>query len=141
MSLLPNCNQNQCSVSSTPSTSEPPRDLDSPVVSTTSQPLSDVITRDIISTQQAELFITEYRDQFAKYCPYVILPEAGTPLLSLRQESPMLLLAILATTSWKDRAQQALLNEAFLTALSSRLILHGDRDLDLLTGLLVYLNW
>ncbi|EMT65599.1 hypothetical protein FOC4_g10007702 [Fusarium odoratissimum] len=53
----------------------------------------------------------------------------------------MLLLAILATTSWKLRGQQDHLNQAFLKALGTKLILEGDRDMDLLRGLMVYLNW
>lgn len=53
----------------------------------------------------------------------------------------MLLLAILVTTSWKDRTLQEVLNQVFLKRLSSELIVRGKRDLDLLQGLLVYLNW
>ncbi|KAG4273129.1 hypothetical protein FPRO04_09966 [Fusarium proliferatum] len=53
----------------------------------------------------------------------------------------MLLLAILTTTSWKLRGQQDHLNQLFLKALGTKLVLEGDRDMDLLRGLMVYLNW
>ncbi|EFX02789.1 c6 zinc finger domain containing protein [Grosmannia clavigera kw1407] len=53
----------------------------------------------------------------------------------------MFLLAILITTSWKDGTRLEALNQHFLKALSIKLIQNGDRELDLLCGLLVYLNW
>ncbi|KAG4279790.1 hypothetical protein FPRO06_11124 [Fusarium proliferatum] len=93
-----------------------------------------------MSVQQADLLVAEYRETFAPRFPYVIIPE-GVTSLALQQTSPMLLLAILVTTSWKLRGQQDHLNQLFLKALGTKLVLEGDRDMDLLRGLMVYLNW
>jgi hypothetical protein len=106
----------------------------------TSASVSDVISDKVLSRAEAELLLAEYRLQFADSFPYVVLSDRTT-LSDLRQDGPMLLLAILATTSWKDRTLQEFLNQDFLKKLSSELIVRGKRDLDLLQGLLVYLNW
>lgn len=103
-------------------------------------PPVDVISDDVITVEEAETLLREYRDQMADNFPYVVLPEA-TSLSNLRQGSPMLLLAILVTASWRNRAQQEVLNQAYLKLFSSRLILEGRKDLDLLQGLMVYLTW
>ncbi|KAF5635693.1 c6 zinc finger domain protein [Fusarium sp. NRRL 25303] len=93
-----------------------------------------------MSVQQADLLLADYRETFAPMFPYVIIPE-GVTSLALQQTSPMLLLAIFATTSWKLRGQQDHLNQVFLKAIGTKLVLEGDRDMDLLRGLMVYLNW
>ncbi|KIW49844.1 hypothetical protein, variant 1 [Exophiala xenobiotica] len=111
-----------------------------PAKPTSSVSVSDVISDKVLSRTQAELLLAEYRLQFADSFPYVVLTDRTT-LSDLRQDGPMLLLAILVTTSWKDRTLQEVLNQVFLKRLSSELIVRGKRDLDLLQGLLVYLNW
>ncbi|KAG5809094.1 hypothetical protein H9Q74_000202 [Fusarium xylarioides] len=95
---------------------------------------------DIITVQQADLLVADYRDTLTAKFPYVIIPE-GVTSLAVIQTSPMLLLAILVTSSWKLRDKQDHLNQAFLKALGTKLVLEGDRDMDLLRGLMVYLNW
>ncbi|KAK5451472.1 hypothetical protein LTS15_008237 [Exophiala xenobiotica] len=107
---------------------------------TPSASVSDVISDKVVSRAEAELLVAEYRLQFADSFPYVVLSDRTT-LSDLRQDGPMLLLAILATTSWKDRTLQEVLNQVFLKKPSSELIVRGKRDLDLLQGLLIYLNW
>ncbi|VTT64162.1 unnamed protein product [Fusarium fujikuroi] len=104
------------------------------------QPTVDNVIHDIMSVQQADLLLADYRETFAPRFPYVIIPE-GVTSLALQRTSPMLLLAILITTSWKLRGQQDRLNQVFLKALGTKLVLEGDRDMDLLRGLMVYLNW
>ncbi|QGJ00401.1 hypothetical protein CEK26_013469 [Fusarium fujikuroi] len=86
-----------------------------------------------MSVQQADLLLADYRETFAPRFPYVIILE-GVTSLALQRTSPMLLLAILITTSWKLRGQQDRLNQVFLKALGTKLVLEGDRDMDLLRG-------
>ncbi|KAM0084129.1 hypothetical protein ACKRZS_003674 [Fusarium odoratissimum] len=137
MSLLPD--NDQSSLASVLADSEAPQ-TSGAFSPNFEQPTVDTVIYDTISVQQADLLVADYRDTFAAKFPYVIIPE-GVTSLALRQTSPMLLLAILATTSWKLRGQQDHLNQAFLKALGTKLILEGDRDMDLLRGLMVYLNW
>ncbi|KAF5644108.1 multidrug resistance [Fusarium sp. NRRL 52700] len=136
MSLLPD--NHRSSLASVLTDSEaPPASGD---FSPNFEPSTDIMIYDIISVPQADLLLAGYRDTFAAKFPYVIIPESATSL-TLMQTSPMLLLAILVTSSWKLRGQQDHLNQVFLKALGTKLVLEGDRDMDLLRGLIVYLNW
>ncbi|PCD29550.1 hypothetical protein AU210_012086 [Fusarium oxysporum f. sp. radicis-cucumerinum] len=137
MSLLPD--NDQSSLASVLADSEAPQ-TSGAFSPNFEQPTVDTVIYDIISVQQADLLVADYRDTFAAKFPYVIIPE-GVTSLALRQTSPMLLLAILVTTSWKLRGQQDHLDQTFLKALGTKLILEADRDMDLLRGLMVYLNW
>jgi hypothetical protein len=135
MSLLP---ENDPS-SLAPTCSETPP-LSGVLSTSFEQSAFDNAIHDIVSVQQADFLVAEYHQTFAARFPYVIIPEGATSL-ALRQTSPMLFLAILVTTSWRIRGQQDQLNQVFLKALGTRLITEGDRDMDLLRGLMVYLNW
>ena len=136
MSLLPNNNQHP--LAPTPTDSEPPHDMD-PLDTSPEQVFVDLVYN-VVPVPQAEIFVADYRDQFAQNFPYVILPEEAS-ISSLERTDPMLLLAILVTTSWKYRPLQHALNQLFLKSLSAKVFLEADRDLDLLCGLMVYLNW
>ncbi|KIX04423.1 uncharacterized protein Z518_05291 [Rhinocladiella mackenziei CBS 650.93] len=125
------------SVSTASQTTQPPQpSLNLPA----SYPPADVISENLITFGEAEVLLNEYRNELAENFPYIILPES-TSLSSLRQASPMLLLAILVTASWKNQGQQEVLNDAYLRLMSSKLIIEGRKDLDLLQGLMVYLTW
>ncbi|KAF5535204.1 c6 zinc finger domain-containing protein [Fusarium phyllophilum] len=136
MSLLPD--NDRSSLASVPADSEAPPT--SGAFSPNFEHPTDTMIYDIITVHQADLLVADYRDTFAAKFPYVIVPE-GVTSLALIQTSPMLLLAILATSSWKLRDKQDHLNQVFLKALGTKLVLEGDRDMDLLRGLMVYLNW
>lgn len=74
------------------------------------------------------------------YFPFVIIPTSWTPA-SMAVDRPFLLLA--AVTSAASRyhyLQQALIDE-LKEVLSRRVIMAGEKDLDLLQGLLVHLAW
>ncbi|EXM21906.1 hypothetical protein FOTG_10201 [Fusarium oxysporum f. sp. vasinfectum 25433] len=132
MSLLPD--NDQSSLASVLADSEAPQ-TSGAFSPNFEQPTVDTVIYDIISVQQADLLVADYRDTFAAKFPYVIIPE-GVTSLALRQTSPMLFLAILVTTSWKLRGQQDHLDQTFLKALGTKLILEADRDMDLLRGLM-----
>lgn len=122
-----------------------PTPIPNPFLSSPSTSVSPTQRRDVISTNQisldeAELLLQTYRAQLADNFPYVVITEEMT-LPKLRRHSPMLLLAILVTASWRDRPRQEVLNREYLRLLSDELIVQGSRDLDLLQGLMVFLNW
>ncbi|KAI1059815.1 hypothetical protein LB506_008991 [Fusarium annulatum] len=137
MSLLPG--NDPSSLASVLADSEAPPSSGAPSPNFEQSTVDNVI-HDIVSVQQADLLLADYRETFAPRFPYVIIPE-GLTSLALQRTSPMLLLAILTTTSWKLRGQQDHLNQLFLKALGTKLVLEGDRGMDLLRGLMVYLNW
>lgn len=94
---LPQRTPSAISADKTATTREPQHATTSPAVSS-----ADVVGDGLISFDEAETFLGEYRDQLADSFPYVIVPQ-GASLLDLRQQRPMLLLAILVTASWRDR--------------------------------------
>ncbi|KAL3495894.1 hypothetical protein BJX62DRAFT_144842 [Aspergillus germanicus] len=74
------------------------------------------------------------------YFPFVQLPEHLTAELMVN-DRPFLLLAAVTNGASKYRHLQAALVEKFKNVLSQNLIIAGEKDLDLLQGLLVHLAW
>ncbi|PYH82741.1 hypothetical protein BO82DRAFT_61388 [Aspergillus uvarum CBS 121591] len=76
----------------------------------------------------------------ASYFPFVRLPSACTAA-SMAKSRPFLLLAALgAASSSYCHLQDALIRQ-FRDSLSQRTVIAGEKDLDLLQGLLVHLAW
>ncbi|KGO65950.1 hypothetical protein PITC_021510 [Penicillium italicum] len=76
----------------------------------------------------------------ASYFPFVWLSSAWTAA-SMAEDRPFLLLAVAAAASSKYCHLQDALNRKFKESLSQRVIIAGEKDLDLLQGLLVHLAW
>ncbi|CEL00477.1 hypothetical protein ASPCAL00077 [Aspergillus calidoustus] len=78
--------------------------------------------------------------RMSAYFPFVRLPEDLTAE-SMVNDRPFLLLAAVTNGSSRYRHLQGALIEKFKEALSQSLILAGEKDLDLLQGLLLHLAW
>ncbi|CAK4034601.1 hypothetical protein AC578_9767 [Lecanosticta acicola] len=78
--------------------------------------------------------------QLAPHFPFVWL-HPGADTIAMVARRPCLTLAICTVSSASNRDMQSRLSQAFQYTLSSKVILGGQRSLDLLTGLLVYLAW
>jgi hypothetical protein len=76
----------------------------------------------------------------AEYFPFVQVPENAT-VTHLSEDKPFLLLAIFAVASSHEKALQKSLGDELRKALCSKVILYGEKSLDLLQGLLIYLAW
>jgi hypothetical protein len=74
------------------------------------------------------------------YFPFVQLPEHLNAELMVN-DRPFLLLAAVTNGASRYRHLQAALIEKFKNVLSQNLIVAGEKDLDLLQGLLVHLAW
>lgn len=75
----------------------------------------------------------------ASYFPFVQLSETWTAV-SMAEGRPFLLLAAVAAASSEFHLQDALVRQ-FKESLSKRVVVAGEKDLDLLQGLLVHLAW
>lgn len=76
----------------------------------------------------------------ASYFPFVRLSDTWTAA-SMAKDSPFLLLAAVAAASSKYcHLQDALINQ-FKESLSQRVVMAGEKSLDLIQGLLVHLAW
>ncbi|KAL1852706.1 hypothetical protein Plec18170_005843 [Paecilomyces lecythidis] len=76
----------------------------------------------------------------ASYFPFVRLSDAWTAA-SMAEDRPFLLLAAVTAASSKYCHLQDALNRQFKESLSQRVVMAGEKDLDLLQGLLVHLAW
>lgn len=76
----------------------------------------------------------------ASYFPFVRLSDTWTAA-SMAADRPFLLLAVVAAASSKYYHLQDALIRRFKESLSQRVIIAGEKDLDLLQGLLVHLAW
>lgn len=88
---------------------------------------------------EANLLLNQWRDQMAPFFPFIIVP----PSLSakdLQRDRPYLLKSILAVAS-RDCAQQFALGKWLVRQLAERMVVSGERNLDLLLGLLTYTGW
>ncbi|TGO38438.1 hypothetical protein BHYA_0075g00410 [Botrytis hyacinthi] len=101
--------------------------------------LNDVISRCIVSTKQAEEALKEFASRASAF-PFVLIPPEAS-LESLRHERPILLLGILASTCQNNIPVQHLLESELRETISSRTIIHGEKSIDLLQGILLYLAW
>ncbi|KAK0121832.1 hypothetical protein ONS95_010113 [Cadophora gregata] len=98
-----------------------------------------IVEKRKVTLKQAEELLAKYREK-ASFFPFVkIAPDATVP--SLSRTSPFLLLAILTSASIQDRLLHHQIDHEFRRVLSSKVLLQGQRSLDFLQGLLVYITW
>lgn len=76
----------------------------------------------------------------APYFPFVRLPYSCTAASMAEDRSFLLLAAVSAASSKYCHLQDALIRQ-FRESLSQRVVMAGEKDLDLLQGLLVHLAW
>lgn len=100
---------------------------------------SDVFLKGILTVEHGERLLREFKNM-ARNFPFIVLTE-GSNLSDFRHERPMLLLAILAAASWRDRPLQLTLEHEYLNELSVRMVVKAEQSLDILQGLLVHLAW
>lgn len=98
---------------------------------------ADVIEGGFISVGQAEELLQIYRDQSGNF-PFVHVPQS---FAAFRREKPFLMLSVLAMASRNTRKLQELLEHRLREQLSQKVIMEGQKSMDLLQGLLVYLAW
>jgi hypothetical protein len=100
-------------------------------------PIRDPVSKGIISFSKAEEFVDVFRN---RSFPWVRLPKQ-TSLETLRRERPFLLLSVLTFAAHGDVQLQRQLEVDLKDSLMKKLVSHGEKSLDLLQGLLVYLAW
>ncbi|KAG9234968.1 hypothetical protein BJ875DRAFT_460185 [Amylocarpus encephaloides] len=92
-----------------------------------------------LSLKDAESLLSIYRTK-APFFPFVPLPEDAT-IPSLARNAPFLLLAILASGSIGFPRLYHQIDHEFRRVLSSKVIVEGQKSLDFLQGLLIYIAW
>ena len=99
----------------------------------------DVISSGLVTPEKAQASLQYFRTT-ASNSPFVII-SPDTSLDHLRRQKPFLLLTILAMASLENLKLQKLLDQEIRDTLGRRVFASGEKSLDLLQGILVYLTW
>lgn len=101
----------------------------------------DVIDRGIVDLESANAAFDRYVNKMADEMPMVVFPP-GTTMSDVRQQKPSLFLAILviAIGPFKKDAQLQLLSEVY-QMLADRVVVKGEKSLELVQALLVLVIW
>ncbi|CAD6439929.1 b17537a1-1450-4d07-bae1-ca335e083a14 [Sclerotinia trifoliorum] len=101
--------------------------------------LQDAISRGIVSTRQAEEALREFTSRASAF-PFILLPPQIS-LETMRHGRPVLLLAILTSTSQNNLPVHHVLEKELRETIISGIIMHGEKNIDLLHGILLHLAW
>ncbi|TVY94479.1 hypothetical protein LAWI1_G001210 [Lachnellula willkommii] len=101
------------------------------------QAAASLIEQRRISLRDGEELLSSFR-LMAPCFPFVQIPQNAT-VPSLSKSSPFLLMAILTSASIKDPPLYHQMDHEFRRVLSSKVIVEGQKSLDFLLGLLVYI--
>src|SRR5437868_12988330 len=97
------------------------------------QSLPEVLLACGLSTDAADGYLVQFRNMTA-YFPFVIIPNEAT-VLSMSQDRPFLCLAALVAATSSEKDVQKSLEQSFRVAILQKIMLDGERNLDLLNGL------
>ncbi|OBT62830.1 hypothetical protein VE03_07590 [Pseudogymnoascus sp. 23342-1-I1] len=93
----------------------------------------------ILTIDTANAYLLKYR-QMCEYSPFVVIPKEATTE-SLRQDQPFLFHAILAVSSCENPDLQSTLERSLRERLLRTVMIEGEKSIDLLQAILVYLTW
>ncbi|KAG8529147.1 uncharacterized protein KY384_005782 [Bacidia gigantensis] len=100
--------------------------------------LSDVITKGILSYDDAEEALTLFKSDYAAVS--LNWPSNDPDMSSLRHDHPFLLQSVLTIAYQKDATTQQRLDSELRETMARRVYVDGTKDLDLLNGLVVYVQ-
>lgn len=102
---------------------------------------NDVIARKVITWEQAEELFNLFTSSFSPQYPFVTLPP-HIRLQEVREQRPATFLSILAATSSTSTPElNRQLNKELLTMFALRMMLEGDRTLDLVQAMVIMTVW
>ncbi|PWY77063.1 hypothetical protein BO70DRAFT_430579 [Aspergillus heteromorphus CBS 117.55] len=101
----------------------------------------DVIDRGLVSASLAAEAFTRYTEHMATLIPLVVFPP-GTTMNDVRQKKPVLFHAIIACAigTIQPELQIPLLND-FYKIIAERIVVKGEKSLDLVQAVIVCCNW
>lgn len=99
----------------------------------------DAISKGFITASQAEDSLRIFRSKASTF-PFVVIPPKVS-LDSLRRQRPFVFLAILCCATEYNSKLQLQLELELRENLSRRVLVSGEKSLDILQGVLVYITW
>jgi hypothetical protein len=100
---------------------------------------NDIISKGFVSYDHAEASLEYFRMQSSSF-PFVIAPKQWS-LDFLRSHRPLLLLAIICMATRSDSKLQRQLEFQLREMLSRKVLVNGEKSLDVIQGILLYLGW
>ncbi|XMA12295.1 hypothetical protein WAI453_005086 [Rhynchosporium graminicola] len=101
--------------------------------------LQDVISKGLIGLNEVEDALRLFRSKQNTF-PFVVIP-VNLSLDSLRRQRPSLFLAIMCCATEHNAKLQQHIELELKDNLSRRILVNGEKSLDLLQGILIYLTW
>jgi hypothetical protein len=92
-----------------------------------------------LGIEDPDVLLTVYRTEMHPNFPYIVIGNS-TSASDLRRDRPTLFTAVMAVTT-RNSAQQAKLGNQVVQQVSDRLLVRGERNLDILLGILTYASW
>ena len=87
-----------------------------------------------------DILFDRYQRLMAHHMPFVVFP-TGTDVSNLTKNKPFLLQAIKTAAFFHDTAAQQIMVKDLIREISERVLINGEKSLDLLQGMLVIGNW
>ncbi|KAB8301529.1 hypothetical protein EYC80_003377 [Monilinia laxa] len=103
------------------------------------QPNSLIPSHLELSSTESENALKNFQTHSTKYLPFIVIPP-DTKVCEFMKENPFWWLAIAMTTA-KTTSRQMALDMHIRQTLGQKLLIQGERNLDLLWGLLTYIAW
>ncbi len=91
-----------------------------------------------LSSEEAEKLLHVYQTQMSGHFPFVVIP-AGTGTQDLRDDKPFLFAAVMLAASRQKFTGPTVAGSRLMEHLGVRMLIHGEKSMDLLQGLLVYI--
>jgi hypothetical protein len=102
-------------------------------------PIKGPLIEEMMANGQADSLLIGYREMSQSF-PFVPLHDA-TSSQELYANKPMLLLAMMTASSWRDNKRMKALDAIYRRELAERTIIRPRRTLGLVQSVLVYLSW
>lgn len=90
--------------------------------------------------RDVDIRLHHYQAHLAPQFPFVVIP-SGATVGQMRKEKPFLLRVIVTVASIQDLVHRKALGEEVLKDIAHRLLVQGEKSLDLLQGILVFAAW
>lgn len=93
-----------------------------------------------ISLNEAEVLLDRYKRLMAEGMPFLVIPEEKMAW-HVAEETPFLMQAIATVTMFHNLPRQQAMAKQLMRQISEKLLINGERSLEVLQGMLVFLNW
>jgi hypothetical protein len=87
-----------------------------------------------------DTLLSIFHDRLAVQIPFMVIPREMTAE-ELRTKRPLVYMGIMMAASYKDTATQGNLGNRILQYIAEHVIMKGEKSMDLLQGLLIYIFW